>query len=126
MKLAINLPLMISWQAFAEAFALVRDLNIDPERLLNLFTDISATTNALKARATMVAALMKGLDPGDATFTVDSGAKDLRTMAAEGRDRGIELPLVERAAACFEEASRSGWGDRDGSAVAVYWSQRMR
>ncbi len=124
MKLAINLPLMVSWQAFAEAFALVRDLGVDPDQLVSLFTDISATTNALKARAPMIASLLKGGDSGGATFTVDSGAKDLRTMAAEGRDRGIELPLVERAAACFEEASRSGWGARDGSAVAVYWSTR--
>ena len=124
MKLAINLPLMVSWQAFGEAFALVRDLDVDPDRLLNLFTDISATTNAFKIRAPMVLALMKGADSDNPTFTVDSGAKDLRTMAAEGRDRGIELPLTERAAACFEEASLSGWGARDGSAVAVYWSRR--
>jgi 3-hydroxyisobutyrate dehydrogenase len=126
MKLAINLPLMVSWQAFAEAFALVRDLNVDPDRLLSLFTDISATTNALKMRAPMVIGLMKGAQSDNPTFTVDSGAKDLRTMAAEGRDRGIELPLTERAAACFEEASKSGWGPRDGSAVAVYWSQRRK
>jgi 3-hydroxyisobutyrate dehydrogenase len=126
MKLAINLPLMVSWQAFAEAFALVHDLNVDPERLISLFTDISATTNALKARAPMVAALMKGVDAGGVTFTVESGAKDLRTMAAEGKNRGLELPLVERAAACFEEASSNGWGARDGAAVAVYWSQRKR
>ena len=45
-------------------------------------------------------------------------------MAAEGRARGLELPLTERAAQCFEEASRSGWGSRDGSAVTAYWSKR--
>jgi 3-hydroxyisobutyrate dehydrogenase len=126
MKLAINLPLMVSWQAFGEAFALTRDLGIDPERLLSIFTDISAATNAIKARATMIAAELKGSGGGGATFTIDSGAKDLRTMAAEGRARGLELPLVERAAQCFEEASRSGWGARDGSAVAAYWSKRRK
>ena len=124
MKLAINLPLMVSWQAFGEAFALTRDLGIDPERLLSIFTDISAATNAIKARAAMIAAELKGSGVGSATFTIDSGAKDLRTMAAEGRARGVELPLVERAAQCFEEASRGGWGGRDGSAVATYWSKR--
>jgi 3-hydroxyisobutyrate dehydrogenase len=124
MKLAINLPLMVSWQAFGEAFALVRDLGVEPERLLGLFTDISATTNALKARAPMVTALLNGSDPGGVTFTIDSGAKDLRTMAAEGKARGIELPLVERAAACFEEAGRSGWGEHDGAAVVAYWAKR--
>jgi len=126
MKLAINLPLMVSWQAFGEAFALCRDLGVDPQRLVSLFTDLSATTNAFKARAPMIAAMMGGGDPGGATFTVESGAKDLRTMLAEGKDRGLELPLVERAAACFDEANRSGWGGRDGSAIAVYWSSRKR
>jgi len=123
-KLAINLPLMISWQAFGEAFALCRDLGIEPQRLLNLFTDISATTNALKARAVMVIAMMNGGDPGGITFTVDSGVKDLRTMVAEGRARGLELPLTERALACFEEASRSGWAASDAAALAVHWSKR--
>jgi 3-hydroxyisobutyrate dehydrogenase len=124
MKLAINLPLMVSWQAFGEAFALTRDLGIDPDRLLSLFTDISAATNAIKARAATIAAELKGAGGGSVTFTIASGAKDLRTMAAEGRARGLELPLTERAAQCFEEAARSGWGARDGSAVTAYWSKR--
>ena len=124
MKLAINLPLMVSWQAFGEAFALTRDLGFDSDRLLGLFTDISAATNAIKARAAMISAELKGAGGGSVTFTIASGAKDLRTMAAEGRARGLELPLTERAAQCFEEASRSGWGARDGSAVTAYWSKR--
>jgi 3-hydroxyisobutyrate dehydrogenase len=124
MKLAINLPLLISWQAFGEAFALCRDLGIDAQRLLSVFTDISATTNALKARAPMVAAMMAGDDPGATTFTLDSACKDLRTMVAEGENRGIDLPLTARAMTSFEEASRSGFGPRDASALAVYWSKR--
>jgi 3-hydroxyisobutyrate dehydrogenase len=124
MKLAINLPLLISWQAFGEAFALCRDLGVTPERLMNLFTDISATTNALKARAPMIAVMMAGGDPGGVTFTVESALKDLRTMAAEGRDRGTELPLTERALACFDEANRNGCGPRDASSLAVYWPSR--
>jgi 3-hydroxyisobutyrate dehydrogenase len=125
-KLAINLPLLISWQAFGEAFALCRDLGIAPERLMNLFSDISATTNALKVRAPMVAAMMAGADPGGVTFTVESALKDLRTMAAEGRDRGMELPVTERAISCFDEANRNGQGARDASALAVYWSTRSK
>ena len=47
-------------------------------------------------------------------------------MAAEGKARGMTLPLVERAADCYEEATRGGWGARDGAAVAVYWSSRKK
>ncbi len=118
---------MVSWQAFGEAFALCKDTGMTPEQLVNLFTDISATTNAIKARAPMIQAMLAGGgDAAGATFTIDSGLKDLRTMAAEGKARGMDLPLVERAADCYEEASRSGWGPRDGAAVAVYWSNRKK
>ncbi|MCC6889744.1 MAG: NAD(P)-dependent oxidoreductase [Hyphomicrobiales bacterium] len=126
-KLAINLPLMVSWQAFGEAFALCRETDMTPPQLLSLFTDISAATNALKARAPLIAAMLAGAPEAiGTTFTVDSGLKDLRTMAAEGRARGIDLPLVARTADCYEEVSRNGWGSRDGSAMAVYWSSRKR
>jgi 3-hydroxyisobutyrate dehydrogenase len=126
-KLAINLPLMVAWQAFGEAFALCKGTSMTPDQLVNLFTDISATNNAVKARAPMITALLAGGgDAAGATFTIDSGLKDLRTMAAEGKAQGIDLPLVQRTADCFEEASRSGWGPRDGAAVAVFWSSKKK
>ena len=124
MKLAINLPLMISWQAYGEAFAICRDVGFDPKRLLDLFSDTSGATNALKARAPMIATMLEGGDPGSTTFDIDSGVKDLRTMLAEGKARGVELPLIERTLACFEEASRNGYGPKDGSAIPVFWSKR--
>jgi len=126
-KLAINLPLMVAWQAFGEAFALCKGTSLTPDQLVNLFTDISATNNAVKARAPMITAMLAGgSDVPGATFTIDSGLKDLRTMVAEGKAQGIDLPLVQRTADCFEEAQRSGWGPRDGAAVAVFWSTKKK
>lgn len=124
MKLAVNLPLMAAWQAYGEAFALCRDLGIGPQRLVDLFTDTSGANNALKARAPMIAAALAGEDPGAVTFVVDTGCKDLQTMLAEAKARGVELPLVERTLACFEEAARRGWGGRDVSGMPVYWAKR--
>lgn len=126
MKLAVNLPLMISWQAYGEAFALCRDLGFDGKRLLDLFADTSGATNALKARAPMIAAVIDGGDPGATTFDIASGVKDLRSMLAEGKARGVELPLIERTLVCFEEANRDGLGARDGSNMAAYWATRKK
>ena len=123
-KLAVNLPLMVSWQSFGEAFALCRDVGFEPQRLLSLFTDISGTTNALKMRAPMLVAMLEGRDPGPITFDIDVARKDLRTMLAEAKLRGVELPLVERTLACFDEASRNGLGKQDGSRLAAYWATR--
>ena len=122
MKLAINLPLMIYWQAFGEALALARPLGIDPNQMIDLFADTSGGTNVLKARGSVIATMLKGDDAGPVTFDIDSGRKDLHTMLAEGERRGISMPLIERTLACFDEASRNGWGAKDASSLPVYWS----
>jgi 3-hydroxyisobutyrate dehydrogenase len=126
MKLAVNLPLMAAWQAYGEAFALARQVGIAPDRLLDLFADTSGANNALKGRAPMLVAMLEGRDAGAVTFDIDSCRKDLRTMLAEAKERGVELPLIERTLACFDEASRGGWGGRDASSIPVYWSQRIK
>jgi 3-hydroxyisobutyrate dehydrogenase len=124
MKLAINLPLMISWQAYGEAFALCRDLDFEPQRLLDLFTDTSGANNALKARAPMIAAGLEGGDSRPVAFDLDSARKDLRTMLAEAKVRGADLPLIERTLACFDAAARDGNGALDASHQPVYWRRR--
>ncbi|MBV9556123.1 MAG: NAD(P)-dependent oxidoreductase, partial [Pseudolabrys sp.] len=123
-KLAVNLPLMIAWQAYGEAFAICRHVGFDTDRLVDLFTDISATNNAIKARAPMIATMLEGGDPGPTTFDIASAVKDLKTMQAEGKSRGVELPLIDRTLACFEEANAAGYGAQDGAAIPVYWSKR--
>ena len=123
-KLAINLPLLISWQAYGEAFALCKHLGVPPRRLLDLFADTSGATGALKARAAMIAATMEGGDPDVINFDIDSGIKDMKTMAAEGRARGVALPVLERALASYEEASREGHGALDCTAMPALWPNR--
>ena len=124
MKLAINLPLMVYWQALGEALALCRPVGLDPGRLIDLMSDTSGGPNVLKVRGPVLVKMLKGEDPGPAGFTVDNGIKDLRTMLAEGTMCGIELPLVADTLACFEEASRHGLGAAEGAAMSVYWSAR--
>jgi 3-hydroxyisobutyrate dehydrogenase len=123
-KLAINLPLMIAWQAFGEAFALVRDLGFTPERLVDIFADTNGANSAVKARAPKVAMIMAGKDAGPVSFTLANAVKDARAMAAEGKARGVDLPLIELTAKCFAEAADAGWGARDASAQPVYWIGR--
>jgi len=124
MKLAINLPLIVAWQAFGEAFALCRDLGFTPERLADIFADTNGANNAFRSRAPKIADLLAGRDAGLVTFSLANAQKDARTMAEEGRARGVELPLIERSIACFGEAIAAGWDKQDGSAQPVYWAKR--
>lgn len=124
MKLTINLPLMVYWQALGEALAMARGVGLKPDQLIDLLSDTSGGANALKVRGPGIAKALSGDDSAPAMFELDAGRKDLQTMIAEGQSRGIELPLVERTLACFDEASRQGWGDKDGSLQSVYWAKR--
>jgi 3-hydroxyisobutyrate dehydrogenase len=124
MKLTINMPLMIYWQALGEALALCRPLGLDPARIMDLLSDTSGGPNVLKVRGAGVASMLKGGDGGPVTFDVDSGVKDLHTMLAEAKARGIELPLVAQTLLCYEETKRKVSGAAEVSAVSVYWANR--
>ena len=126
MKLTINMPLMIYWQALGEALALCRPLGLDPARIMDLLADTSGGPNVLKVRGAGVAQMLKGGDGGPVTFDVDSAVKDLRTMLAEGKARGVELPLVEKTLACYEETKRNVSGAAEVSTVSVYWANRAK
>ena len=126
MKLAINLPLMIYWQALGEALAISRHLNVDPSRMMDIIADTSGASTAVKNRGQNIAAWLGGGDFGAVTFNLDDARKDIRTMMAEGKARGVDLPLIEKTLTCFDEASAAGFGQGDGSGQAVYWSRRNK
>src|SRR5712672_3213157 len=126
MKLTINMPLMIYWQALGEALALCRPLGLDPARIMDLLSDTSGGPNVLKVRGPVVANQLKGGDGGPVTFDIDSAVKDLHTMLAQGKAQGIELPLVEKTLACYEETKRKVSGAAEVSAVSVYWANRAK
>src|SRR5438309_4948847 len=119
MKFTVSMPLMIYWQALGEALATSRSLGLDPDRVMDLLSDTSGGPNVLKVRGPAVAKQLKGADAGPVTFDLDSGLKDLRAMLAEGRARGLELPLVERSIACYEEAARQGLGASEVAVVSA-------
>ena len=110
MKLAINLPLIVAWQAMGEAFALCRDLGFTPERLVDIFADTNGANNAFRGRANKIAIIMQGGNPGEVTFSLANAQKDARTMAEEGKARGLDLPLIERSIACFRRSDRRRLG----------------
>ena len=124
MKLALNLPLMVYYQAMGEAYVLCRHLGLDPKWLMEFMSDTSGGPNVLKARAPKIAEALAGGDGGPPAFDVDSIRKDLATMVAEGKTRGASLPLAERTLAIYDEAARDGWGKRDGASLPSYWPMR--
>ena len=126
LKFAVNLPLMVYWQALGEALALAHALPVDPGRLMDLLSDTSGAATIAKVRAPGVAAMLKGGDPGPVTFNVDGGIKDMKAMLAEAKSRGINLPVLEETLACYEETKRHRSGAAEISTVSAYWASRVK
>ncbi len=127
LKLAINLPLLVYWQAVGEALALCRPLGLDPERLVSIFADTSGGPNVLKTRGGMLADAMRGKAPASTTFNIDSIRKDMATMIEEARALGYdELPVTARALECFDEVSRGGLGESDAVMLPMAWLESGR
>jgi 3-hydroxyisobutyrate dehydrogenase len=124
MKLAVNLPLIVFWEAFGEAMALTRPLGFDAARLVELFTETAGGTNVLKNRAALVAKALAGEATGPATFDLDAMRKDLRTMLEEARSRGFELPAAASTLSAFDEASAAGQGGIDGVRIPAWVVKR--
>jgi 3-hydroxyisobutyrate dehydrogenase len=126
MKLAINLPLMVAWQAYGEAFAIAHDVGWQPKRLLDLFVESNGANNGLKMRADMIVAMMENRDPGPTTFSIANAVKDLKTMIDTGAAKGADMPAAKAALAAFEESDKQGLGGRDGARHSVYWASRVK
>jgi 3-hydroxyisobutyrate dehydrogenase len=126
MKLAINLPLMVAWQAYGEAFAIARSVGWEPKRLLDLFVESNGANKAIGMRADMIVTMMEGKDPGPTTFSIANGVKDLRTMIETGEALGAEMLATKAALKGFEDAVSHGIGGGDGSKMTVYWSTRKK
>jgi 3-hydroxyisobutyrate dehydrogenase len=120
MKLAINLPLIVYWQSLGEALSLIKHLNLDPARAIDILADTSGAPNMMKNRAPAVAAALGGKD-NPPTASIDTLKKDLAEMVTEAKSRGYDAPATAAALQGFERASRAGLGAKDCTMVPVSW-----
>ena len=124
MKLAVNLPLLVYWQALGEALTICKPLNLPADRLIDILSDTAGTPTAMKGRGAAIAKVLGGAPMGEAAFGLSAAKKDLATAVQFGASIHAELPVTASALACFEEAEAAGLGDADATAVSVRWTQR--
>ncbi len=123
MKLAINLPLAVYWEALREAMSLIAGTGIDPAKALEIMGESSGGANALKSRAGKIATALAGGSP-DVGFDIDGIRKDLRIMAAVAKAAGHDLPVAATALESYDAAAGEGWGGRDGSSLVAWRAGR--
>ena len=117
----INLPLIVYWQALSEALSLVKHLNLDPARTMDILADTSGAPTMLKNRAPAIASALGGKENTSPTVTIDTLKKDLAEMVAEARACGYDTLVTQAALQGFEKASKAGLGAKDCTAIPVNW-----
>jgi len=123
MKLAVNLPLLVYWQALGEALAICKPLNLPPDRLIDILSDTAGTPTAMKGRGAVIARGLAGQPPGETAFGLSAAKKDLATAVQFAATIHAKLPVTASALACFEEAEAAGLGDADATTMSVRWPQ---
>jgi 3-hydroxyisobutyrate dehydrogenase len=124
MKLAVNLPLLVYWQALGEALTICKPLNLPADRLIDILSDTAGTPAAMKGRGGIIAKVLGGAPSGETAFGLNAATKDLATAVKFATSIHAELPVTASALACYEEAEATGLGDADATTMAVRWSQR--
>jgi 3-hydroxyisobutyrate dehydrogenase len=123
-KLAVNLPLLVYWQALGEALTICKPLNLPADRLIDILSDTAGTPTAMKGRGAAIAKVLGGAPLGETAFGLNAAKKDLATAVQFGASIHAELPVTASALACYEEAEAAGLGDADATAVSTRWTQR--
>ena len=121
MKLAINLPLMVYWQTFAEALSLIQPLGLDPQRVVEMFTESSGGPNMLKVRGGMVVQALAGNPSPNVTVNLATMRKDVRAMVAYAESKQMVLPLTQQTLLNFDQAAVDGFDDLDCTQIPVWW-----
>ena len=124
MKLAVNLPLLVYWQALGEALTLCKPLNLPADRLIDILSDTAGTPTAMKGRGAVIAKVLSGAPLGETAFGLNAAKKDLAAAVQFGASIHAELPVTASALACYEEAEAAGLGDADATAISTRWTQR--
>ncbi|MEI7530962.1 MAG: NAD(P)-dependent oxidoreductase [Betaproteobacteria bacterium] len=121
MKLAINLPLLVYWQALSEALSIIEPLHLDPKRAIEIISETSGAPNMLKTRGGMIASALGGVVNPNITVDVATMRKDLQAMIDQAASHQRTLPLTSQALACFTQASDEGLSHADCTALLGWW-----
>jgi 3-hydroxyisobutyrate dehydrogenase len=121
MKLAVNLPLMVYWQTLGEALSLIEPLHLDPQHVVDIFSESSGGPNMLKVRGSMIAQALAGTHSDMVTVNLATMRKDVRTMVDQAALLGRAVPLTAITLNNLDQAAASGLDAADCTQFPVWW-----
>ena len=124
MKLAVNLPLVVYWEAVGEALAIADSAGIDLAQAADILADTSGTIKVAPGRLPNIAKAVGSGAPEASAFSLAAMAKDLGLMSDVAAARQINAPVTDAARQAYDEATADGWGDREGIMLAAWRASR--
>lgn len=120
MKLAVNLPLVVYWEAVGEALAIAGSAGIDLKQAADILGDTSGTIKVAPGRLPAIVDVVNGDQPDVAAFSMAGMAKDIRLMSEVAAGHKIAAPVTDAACRCYAEAVADGWGEREGVLLSAW------
>ncbi len=123
MKLAINLPLMVYWNALGEALGLALGQGVDVGLALDVLADSSGAIGAARTRVPPIEHVLTGGGSAPVNFTLANGIKDMRLMEDLAVANGSGHDVLSAALSRAVSAADAGFLELDCSLVAAFGQQ---
>jgi 3-hydroxyisobutyrate dehydrogenase-like beta-hydroxyacid dehydrogenase len=121
MKLSLNMPMAVYWQALAEALAMGTQAGLDLAQMLDLISDSPASIGALPMKIDAILG-----NEGDVGFDIAGVRKDLQAMTHTGHTLGVPTPAASATLLSFMAAASTPWAGRDVAAFIPYYIEMVR
>lgn len=115
MKLALQLPLYLYWQALGEALSIGKASGLATADMLALIADSPAAIGMLPAKVPV----LLGQD-NETAFALSAALKDLTLIKNAGLNLGVPVPCTTAAVETYGAATQQGWGERDVARLASF------
>ena len=125
MKLAINLPLMVYWQALGEAMSIATNSGIKFDKALDIMMDSSGAAKVAHLKSNIMLQAIKNENNLGSTFNVSSSLKDINLMIEEGEKFNNQLHVIKSTKSYVQAAVNEGWSDHDASLLSVYINKKL-
>jgi 3-hydroxyisobutyrate dehydrogenase len=119
-KLAINLPLIAYFEALGEALALVRDVPVDPQKIIAVLSESPGGANVMKFAGPWITDALTSGREAAGLFPLAGVRKDFHLMLDAARRIGTTLPVTSATLQSYDDAVADGWGARPFWTLSLY------
>ena len=120
LKLVVNLPLGVYWQALTEAVALGHGGGLSMDLMLDTISNSGACLAALPGQIATI------LEPNAGNnFDVETMRKDLTYVVGAAKNAGIETPAAAAALATYRKAAGAGYAKDDAVTIVTHFDQML-